>query len=80
MQKRLKGSGVWIVVICVFLILYMIIDSYRTETNKMAYGNLIRDIQQGAVTSLVLSENSVIAKSAEYPDGVTVHIPSISAF
>lgn len=80
MQKRFKGSGVWLAVICVFFILYMIVDARLTETNKTEYSRLIGEIKRGTVESIVMSDGVINAVGSSFPEGVEVQIPSVSAF
>lgn len=81
MHRRFRNSGgIWLVVICVFFILYMIIDARLTETNKADYSNLISEIQKGTVESIVMTDGIIIASGSAFPDGAEVQIPSVSAF
>ncbi len=80
MQKRYKGFGVWLIVISVFLLLYVMFSSVISESNKVPYSALVRDIKAGNVTSIVLSDDNVTVKSESFPTGITVQIPSVEAF
>ncbi|MCX7715722.1 MAG: ATP-dependent zinc metalloprotease FtsH [Clostridia bacterium] len=76
-----------------FFLMYMMVNSYFEEANKQIYSDLIKEINKGTVTKLIVSDKTVTAiigdanKPVErLPDGtvklnkIEVEIPSIEIF
>ena len=92
MQKKLKGFGIWFVILAVFLGLYLVINNYFQETNNQIYSDLIREIHNGEISKIVVNDRNVTAYMRDNSDNTNaksdktaltsyeVEIPSISAF
>ena len=95
MQKIYKGLGFWLVLIFLFFTLSFFVQGRIENSTKMIYSDLIRAINEGNISEIVIDDHSVKARvsAAKITDKTTsnsvptvndqsfhVEIPSIDVF
>lgn len=80
MQRSLRSIGFWAAFLIGIYIIYSIVISGMTNTDKMVYSDLVRAIKQEEVTNMVVNGNTVTAtiKDEKGKDTVQkIEIPSL---